>query len=200
MGRRPHPAGGLIAAGEARLYSAVAAATLALGLTATSREFRRWCAPADLYPDWHLMGRVLRDGAAGAMGAFFASCVPAGFLYLVHRTSTDNAAAVSLGFAIYGVAFSALLGLSQAVQAVASQRLGEGRPDLVSLSVWAGCLVSIPLASATAALLWVAPPTVLKLIGSGVRPAMGASLPVVFAFLAIHVFGHALWINRRYQK
>jgi Na+-driven multidrug efflux pump len=191
------PRGRLVAAGEARLYSAVAAAAVALGLLATSREFYRQCAPPDLCPDWRLMGRVLHDGAASAVGAFFASCVPAGFLYLVRWASTDDAAAVGLGFAVYGVAFSGLLGLSQAVQAVTSRRLGEGRPDLVSLIAWAGFLVSIPLSLATAVFLWAAPALVLMLAGGGdgVHPAMAATLPVVFAFLATHVFGHAVWIN-----
>jgi hypothetical protein len=143
------------------------------------------------------MGRLLRDGSANALAASLASVVPAGFLAIVRARSTDEAAVVGVGFAIYAVVFSGLLGLSQAVQVLASRFSGEGRSDLMAASVRAGASLSLPLAVGTATLLWIGPAGIGLVVGPR-HPGSWwneGDWSVVFGLLGVHVFGHAVWVN-----
>jgi Na+-driven multidrug efflux pump len=143
------------------------------------------------------MGQLLRGGAANAACYGLLSAVSAGFLLLVRWASLDAAAAAGVGLAVYGFLFSGLLGLSQAVQAVTSRRLGEGRTDLLALNARVGLLVALPLVAGAAVLLWACPDGLLRLVcGSGGQwQTMAATLPVVFAFLGVLAFGEAVYAN-----
>jgi Na+-driven multidrug efflux pump len=187
------PDGGLVAAGQARLLAGAAAGLLALLLLGMSRPFRCSLALRDLWPDRRLLGDVWRSGVAHGVCICLTCCVPAGFLYCVEQASTPGAAAVGIGFGVYGVITSGLMGLSQAVQALGARRLGEGRPDLQMRTTWLGLWIAMPLAGGTALLLWAPPAALFRLACGGEGTETAASLALVFAFLGVKVFGEALY-------
>lgn len=73
---------------------------------------------------------------------------------MVGRLGASDLAAVGMGGVATFLSFAMLLGLSPAVQAMASRRLGEGRHDAVALPLNAGLLVAVLVGVPLGAILY----------------------------------------------
>jgi MATE family multidrug resistance protein len=89
-----------------------------------------------LWPDYELLGRLLRFGGPNGLMVLVDVLAWTWFVLIVGRISTVALAATNVAFNINLFAFGPMIGLGTAVQIRVGQRLGEGRPDLASRSAW----------------------------------------------------------------
>ncbi|MBA3314651.1 MAG: MATE family efflux transporter [Planctomycetota bacterium] len=141
FGKGPFPAMGMRGAALATVIAYVGAAVayfLLLGRKLERTEYGVW---ASWRFDRELFGRLLRFGLPTG-GQFLIDI--AGFtifLCLVGRLGPLCQKATNLAFNLNGLSFVPLMGLGTAVMAIVGRRMGEGRPELASRTVWSAFLL-----------------------------------------------------------
>jgi MATE family multidrug resistance protein len=125
-------------------------------------------------PDFSLMKRVIRYGAANGIQFALDMVGWTAFLMLVGRLGVAALGASNLAFQLNTFAFFPIIGFAMAASILVGQNLGRNRPDLADRSVWSAIHISL-LFTAAVALLYVLAPTWL------IAPFAAQADPVAFA-------------------
>ncbi len=87
-------------------------------------------------PDWSLLKRLLRYGFPNGIHFFVDIFGFTVFVFLIGSIGPKELAATSLAFNLNSLAFFPLFGFGMAVSTLVGNRVGEGRTDIASQTVW----------------------------------------------------------------
>ena len=129
------PALGLAGAGVVTFASVALQDAALVAIVLSEREVRATPRRELLRPDWGLGRRVLRFGLPAGVQLCFDMASFAFFILLTGRLDDLSLATSNVAFSINNLAFSPLMGFSNAAAILAGQFQGAGRPRLAQDSV-----------------------------------------------------------------
>lgn len=141
FGKGPFPEMGMQGAALATVIAYIGSAAAYFVLLGRREETREYAVWANWRFDRDLFGRLLRIGLPTG-GQFLIDI--AGFtifLCLVGRLGPLCQKATNLAFNLNGLSFVPLMGLGTAVMAIVGRRIGEGRPELATRTVWSAFIL-----------------------------------------------------------
>jgi len=155
-------------------------------------------------PNFALMGRVLRYGAANGVQFMLDMVGWTTFMLLIGRISVTALAATNIAFQLNGIAFFPIIGFAMATSTLVGQNLGKNKPDLADRAVWSSIHVSLLYTGAIMLLYIGLPGLLVAPFGAHADPAEFAPVRemtvVILRFVAIYclfdvgnlIFGSAL--------
>ncbi|MBR1836751.1 MAG: MATE family efflux transporter [Kiritimatiellae bacterium] len=129
------PALGLAGAGIATFVSVALQVAGTAAAIFAEREVRAVPAKELARPDWDLVRRIVRFGFPAGVQLCFDMASFAMFVLLTGRLDPLSLATSNIAFSVNNLAFSPLMGFSNAAAVLAGQFQGAGKPKLAQLSV-----------------------------------------------------------------
>jgi MATE family multidrug resistance protein len=156
------PALGIAGAGWATVAGTSASAVLAVALL-LRRPYREAYGNGRGWAfDGELFARLMRFGVPNGIGIALDTLAFTVFILIVGWLGEAALSATSITFTLNLLAVLPMLGVSQAVEVLVGQRLGEDRPDEAERSTWTGLVLAVAF-TAVVALAYALLPDVLVL-------------------------------------
>ncbi len=155
------PAMGLEGAGIATFASVALQDAALFAIVLAEREVRALSLRDRVLPDWGLVRRIVRFGAPAGVQLCFDMASFSFFVLLTGRLDALSLTTSNVAFSINSLAFSPLMGFSNAAAILAGQFQGAGRPETAKSSVMRCLRLAWVYMGACAAVFLLLPATLL---------------------------------------
>ena len=147
-------------------------------------------------PDWELLRRLLKFGFPNGIHFFVDIFGFTVFVFLIGSIGPQELAATSLAFNLNSLAFIPLFGFGMAVSTLVGNRIGEGRIDLATKTVWSAFKSAATWMAFFTIVFLVAPDFVLELYSRN-NPgddfaAVRDQVVVLLRFVSVYCFFDAM--------
>ena len=156
------PALGLAGAGIATFASVALQDAALLAIILSERDVRALPLRERLLPDWGLVRRIVRFGAPAGVQLCFDMASFSFFILLTGRLDELSLATSNVAFSINNLAFSPLMGFSNAAAILAGQFQGARRPETAKGAVMRCLRLAWVYMAACAAVFLLLPATLLE--------------------------------------
>jgi len=192
FGLGPFPRLGIVGAGLSTVFAYTVAAGAYIVLSFEHRDSIAYGFWKNVGFDRELLGRLLRYGTPTGLQMAAEISAFTVFLLLIGRLGKAELAATNLAFNVNMLSFVPMVGLATAVMTLVGKRIGEGRPELASRTVWLAAGATAAYMLFFAVLFVVFPRVILRPFTGGHPTEELAGIQhtviVLLRFIAIYTF------------